>query len=233
MQAVIMAAGKGTRFNQITQTIPKPLIEVQGLPILERTLTNLPETIDEVIIVIGHLGEKIQKRFGSRFKNFKLTYVAQNQLSGTAAALWSAQTALRQEKFLVLNGDDLYSQTDLRKCLKEKLALAVYLYKAAEISSYHAVKEKKGYFAGLYQPTARQLQRGILVVTGAYVLDCRIFDYEPVQLKSGEYGLPQTIAQMAKDQPVKLVKMNFWLPINSPENLKYAEKVLRLSTGTN
>jgi bifunctional UDP-N-acetylglucosamine pyrophosphorylase/glucosamine-1-phosphate N-acetyltransferase len=226
MQAVIMAAGKGTRLRPLTETIPKALIDVNGQTILEYTLSALPEKISEVIIVIGYKGEKIREKFGDNFGRLKLRYIIQNGISGTAGALWSTKELLRKEKFLVLNGDDLYEKFDLEKCLEKELTLAVYFYKASNISSFNAVEESNGFFTGLYQPTAWQLQKGIFIVTGAYVLDERIFNYEPVQLESGEYGLPQTIAKMAKDHPVKLVKMNFWLPINSLKDLKRAEEVL-------
>jgi len=57
-----------------------------------------------------------------------------------------------------------------------------------------------------------------LVNTGAYVLDERIFDYEPVVLPNGELGLPQTIVKMARDFPVALEKATLWYPLSFPEN---------------
>jgi len=60
MQAIILAAGRGTRMGELTNDLPKPLLKISGRPILEYTLANLPREIDEVILVIGYHGHKIK-----------------------------------------------------------------------------------------------------------------------------------------------------------------------------
>ena len=75
MQAIILAAGRGTRLNYLTENCPKPLIKINGKPILEYTLSSLPSQINEIIIIIGYLGEKIRKTFGNKFRNINIKYV--------------------------------------------------------------------------------------------------------------------------------------------------------------
>lgn len=60
MDAVILAAGKGVRLQPYTLTTPKPLLEVQGRPILDHLLGALPDAIDRIIVVIHHLGEQLE-----------------------------------------------------------------------------------------------------------------------------------------------------------------------------
>ena len=61
MQAVILAAGKGTRLKPLTNRKPKALVEVSGTPLLERVLVELEKAgITETILVIGFLGEQIK-----------------------------------------------------------------------------------------------------------------------------------------------------------------------------
>ena len=67
-----------------------------------------------------------------------------------------------------------------------------------------------------------------LVNTGMMVLDQNFFKYDLVPIKGGkEFGLPQTVAKMAKDYPVKIIKTDYWLPVGYPDDLKRAEIHLR------
>src|SRR5437016_4983418 len=109
MQAVILAAGHGTRMVELTQSVPKPMLTVAGKPLLEYKLDALPEKIDEVIIIVGYLGGVIQKHFGGLYDNKRILYVEQEKLDGTAGALWCAKDILH-DRYLVMMGDDIYAK---------------------------------------------------------------------------------------------------------------------------
>ena len=55
MKAVILAAGRGTRLRPLTDDLPKPMVSLRGVPLLEYTLSILPDQIDQIIIVVGWL----------------------------------------------------------------------------------------------------------------------------------------------------------------------------------
>ena len=82
MQAVILAAGNGTRLRPITNHVPKPMIKIGNKTLLEYNIDNLPSEVDEIIFVIGYLGEQIKDYFGSEFKGKKIKYVEQKELLG-------------------------------------------------------------------------------------------------------------------------------------------------------
>ncbi len=107
MQAVILAAGKGTRMYPMTLDKPKPLIEVANKPVLEHNLDKMLGLIDEAIIIVGYKKDQIMSRLGERYHSIKVTYVVQEETLGTGHALMLAEQHVK-DKFLVINGDDLF-----------------------------------------------------------------------------------------------------------------------------
>lgn len=223
MQAVILAAGKGTRMRPLTYDIPKPMLRIKGKPILEYTLAALPEEVDEVVFVVNYLGEHIQNHFGMEHGGRKIHYVLQEELNGTGGALHSCKHLLKDE-FLVINGDDLYRKEDIKAMLENGLSVLTYeienpkrfgVLKVDEDGNLVDIIENKGEIKGKK-----------LINTGTYKLNKKFFDYELVPISETEFGLPQTMMQMAKDYPVKIVKAKEWFPIGFPEDLKDAENVI-------
>lgn len=227
MQAVILAGGKGTRFGKLTEKTPKSLMPICGKPILEYTLSSLPSEIHEVIIVIGHLGNQIKNRFGNRFGSIKIKYVdLKYKLLGTAYSVWQTKQLLKDE-FLVLNGDDLYDKAELAKLLKFDLAIGLAKAIPPRSTYLNIQLDKNKNVASARYPTEEEMKTGILLATGAYVLNKNIFKYKMIKIANGEYGLPQVIFKMAKNYKFKGVPMKRWVQINRPEDIKKAEKVLK------
>ena len=227
MIAVILAAGKGTRFGKITQKIPKSLVLVADKPIIEYTLESLPSSIKEVYLVVGHLGDMIKSHVGKEYKGIKVNYIKLKKLTGTATAVWATKKYLGRKKFLVLYGDDIYSKKELEELVKFPWAFGLAKTIPPSPKYLNLVLDSKKYIVQALYPTTKEMKTGILVSTGAYVIDAKIFKYKPVKLANGEYGLPQTILSTAKDIPIKGVVMKKWIQINSPENVKTAEKILK------
>lgn len=226
MKAVILAAGKGTRFGELTKTIPKALIKISGKPIIEYTLEALPPQIKEVYLVVGHLGNQIKKYVGKEYNGLAIKYIELKNLTGTATAVWKAKKYLGKEKFLVLYGDDIYSKKELEKLVRFNWAFGLAKSIPPTPKYLNMVLDSKKYIIQALYPTAKEMKTGILISTGAYVMDSKIFKYKPVRLANGEYGLPQTVLTAAKSIPIKGVVMKKWLQINSPEDIKKAEKIL-------
>lgn len=114
MDAILLAAGFGTRLRPHTLTTPKPLLPIQGRPILDWTLGSLPEEVSRVVVVVHYLGEQIEKYMQQQkwIKDFKI--VRQDPPKGTGDALRSCKSFVKTSSFLVLNGDDLYGSQDLK-----------------------------------------------------------------------------------------------------------------------
>ncbi len=226
MQCVVLAAGRGARLAPLTDTTPKPLLNVGDHPLLTHILDALPREISEIILVIGYRGEQIQERIGTTWNGIPVRYVTQTPLDGTAHALLAAKPLLSGERFLVVNGDDLYAKADLARLISHPLAILVKptsdsLQASAVIDANGCLEAFEG-----HAPTHETKHR----VCGAYVLDERFFHYPlfPLSVRNNmEYSLPHTLLSLAKDTCVKAEHASFWMPVGTPEELAEAEMYLK------
>ena len=126
MKAVILAGGKGTRLSPYTKVLPKPLMPIGDMPILEVILRQIKIAgIDDVVLTVGHLSELLRAFFqdGSRL-GLNISYNFEDSPLGTAGPI--AFVPNLEETFLVMNGDVL-STVPLRELLqfhKENNAIA-------------------------------------------------------------------------------------------------------------
>ena len=98
-----MAGGKGTRLASITKNIPKPMVTIAGKPLLEYQIENLKENgVDNIILVVGHLGEVIREHFGDGTAfGVNISYFIEETPLGTAGALTKMKGRLENTFFLV------------------------------------------------------------------------------------------------------------------------------------
>ena len=109
MKIVIMAGGKGTRIAEVNSQVPKPMIPIDGKPILEHQINVLKrQGYREFILIIGHLGHIIQDYFkdGSGW-DVHIQYITEESPLGTAGALYFLKEEIR-ENFLLVNGDIIF-----------------------------------------------------------------------------------------------------------------------------
>lgn len=221
MQAVVLAAGKGVRLGELTKDRPKPLISINGRPLLEHALEQLPDTIKELIMVIGYHGDQLQKHFGDTYHGRPVRYcqLADTELTGTATALSKAKSLLHN-RFLVIHGDDIHAKSDLEECLVHPLAYGVCKQYPKNAKGLSIEVSPEGFVTGAHPIQEAELSMGVFITCGAYVLDQRIFKEAPVRLASGEFGLPHTILELAKHTPVKAVRMDNWLSVTYPADIE-------------
>ena len=119
MKAVILAAGKGTRMGDLTEETPKPMLPVEGRPILEHILTGLRDAgIQEFCLITGWKAEVIESYFGdgSAF-GAQIDYVRQEVQDGTGKAPELAKVFVGEAPFLLTYGDILVKPDTYRQML--------------------------------------------------------------------------------------------------------------------
>lgn len=115
MKTVIMAGGKGTRIQRIASDIPKPMIPINGIPVLEREIRSLAsQGFRDIIITISHMGDKIIDYFGNGSSyGVNIQYYSETTPLGNAGALFKLKNQL-SEPFLLLNADAIFD-VDFRR----------------------------------------------------------------------------------------------------------------------
>lgn len=115
-QAILLAAGRGTRLFPATKAMPKTLLKVKGKPIIEYTLDRLADfKIKEIIIVIGHFGNKIKNHVGDSYKGVPVKYIFNPIYDKTNSiySLWLTKDIV-EEDIIVINADTLFNRDVLK-----------------------------------------------------------------------------------------------------------------------
>ena len=107
MKVVIMAGGRGTRIAELFPDIPKPLIPVDGMPILEREIRSLAsQGFKDIILTVGYLAGKIIDYIGDGNRiGVKIDYFVEETPLGNAGALFQLREKIGEEPFFLLNAD--------------------------------------------------------------------------------------------------------------------------------
>lgn len=225
MDAIILAAGRGTRLRPLTDTTPKPLIPIHGRGTLPRLLDMLPEAIGRVVIVMGYLGQQIQEEIGDMSHDRPVEYVVQERLDGTGGALRWARPRIRSERFLAINGDDLYAARDLERLVECERGLLVQT-KILPKDKMDIWKVKEGKIVDM--GTGKKGKKGVMN-PGAYLLGHEWFDTEPTLTpgKTDEWSIPHAIPQLLKTHPFTAVEASFWQMCGTFEEIAEAETLLQ------
>ena len=235
--AVVLAAGRGTRMKGLTDDLPKPMLPIAGKPLLEHILMVLKDAgIERFAIVTGYRAEKIEQHFGdgSRF-GVEIAYGRQEVRDGTARALLLGRKAVGKRPFLLAWGDILTERTNYPAMLArfdERSADGVLAvnwiddpYRGAavyvdESDRIERIVEKPP------QGTATTHWNN----AGIGVFKPELFDYaEAVQPSPrGEYELPDAISAMIRDgrRIYTYALEGYWSDVGTPEDLAAAEKRL-------
>ena len=210
MQAVILAAGKGTRTYPLTLTRPKPLLTVMNKKIIEHNLEQLQGLVTEAIIIIGYKGEMIKEKIGNSFGNIKITYVEQKELLGPGHALIQAKDLI-DDRFIVINGDDFYSKEDLKRCMSHNYCVLAQKVPDPENFGIFVLKNNK------VEKIVEKPKEFIsdLANTGVYVFDKKIFEFELEKTERNELEITDYVTELAKNHDIYLETVqDYWFPVS-------------------
>lgn len=220
---MLLAAGVGSRLEPLTTQVPKPLVPIANVPVMEHMLRLLKaHGIDEVYANLHYLPHKITEYFGSGDKvGMKLIFRHEEQLSGDAGGVRSMKEHLLDGTFIVVMGD-LLTDADLTTIIKEhkdKKALAsIALKRVDDVTRFGiVVQNEDGFITGFQEKPAVEDALSNLASTGIYILEPEVFAHIP---ETGEFGFgrqlfPQLVAKGLPVLGIEMAKGTYWSDVGA------------------
>ncbi|GIW85439.1 MAG: hypothetical protein KatS3mg107_1099 [Gemmataceae bacterium] len=221
MEAIVLAAGQGTRLRPHTATTPKPLLPVQGRPILDWILAALPP-VERLIVVVHHLAEQIEDYLREQRHIRHWVSVYQEQPRGTGHALMSCRSLVVSERCLVVNGDDLIHAADLARLAAVPQGLLVHPVTTPHLFGIVFRRPDGTLDRIVEKPT--DLSPPQWANIGAYLFPHRVFDLELPLSPRGEYEITDAVTLLAQQYSFFVVEAQGWIPIGNPEQWAAAQQ---------
>jgi UDP-N-acetylglucosamine diphosphorylase/glucosamine-1-phosphate N-acetyltransferase len=224
MQAVLLAAGEGTRMRPLTASLPKPMLPVADRPLAAHTVdAAVAAGVEELVIVVGYEATAVREYFGEEYRGVPVAYAVQEDQLGTAHAVRCARDHL-DGRFAVLNGDDLYDSPSIEALLERgRDRPVVGTYQAADPTSYGVFELEDGVVTDVVEkPTDPPTDR---INVGAYVFPEAARDWLDVpESDRGEYEITDVLARTIVERSVGTVQVTRWLGCGRPWELLEANE---------
>jgi glucose-1-phosphate thymidylyltransferase long form len=229
MQAIVPAAGEGTRLRPLTADRPKGLVDVAGQPILTHCFESLLSAgIDDIVVVVGYRGDDIVEHYGEEFRGVPLTYAWQDERLGLGHAVLTAEEYVSGD-VVVWNGDnvgdvDLTGMVERHRTAEAAATLLVDDVSPKRASEGAAFVLEDGEPVGVVEKPDDP--PSTLVSRGVYVFSEHVFDaldrIEPSA--RGEYELADAVDRlMTRGCRVETVALDGWLlNVNTPATVERA-----------
>ena len=183
MLTIIMAGGRGTRISELFPNIPKPLIPIDNIPVLEREINSLRnQGFTDMILTVSHMADKIMDYFGNGSKlGVKIEYFVEETPLGNAGALYKLRDRIGTEPFLLLNADavfdvDFNRMVDFHKANNALVTLFTHPNSHPYDSGLIIADEKNRVQAWLAKEDERPTYYKNRVNAGLHVIDPKVLD---------------------------------------------------------
>ena len=144
---MILCGGLGKRLRPVTETVPKPLIEIKDdYTILDKQLFDFKNAgVDEVYLLTGFLHEKIKERYGDEYNGVKIHYVIEDEPLGTLNAIRLGMEAINGDKQCIIRNGDIVSDVNIKAMIEYgvKSSLPVIMF-VTQMQSPYGIVEMNG-----------------------------------------------------------------------------------------
>ncbi|MEX0843979.1 MAG: sugar phosphate nucleotidyltransferase [Balneolaceae bacterium] len=220
-RAIILAGGKGTRLKPYTVAMPKPLVPIDDMPILEIVIRQLASHgFDHITIAVSHLSELIKAFFGDGSKwNLTIDYSVEEKPLSTMGPLTLIEDL--PDNFLIMNGDvltDLNYGEFFEKHVEENNIFTISSYFRKEVSEYGVLNvNEKHDLVNFFEKPEQEIQ----VSMGVYAASKEILTFIPDNTFFGFDHLMHTLIKHNRFPKVRSFR-GYWLDIGRPDDYERA-----------
>ena len=233
--ALILAAGKGTRMWPLTENIPKPLLSICGLPIIERQIQELKKVgVKKLYILIGYQMKELSDYLGKTKFGIDIEYIIQEEQKGTGHAVNQAKNII-QGNFYCINGDLIIDSENLERLKENENNLTMMVTDVKDGSNFGVIESMNGRLVSINE---KGISGESTINAGLFLFNEKIFDAIDNIEKSirGEYELTDALQDISNDIHI-LEYQGFWKDIGTPWDLitaneKYMHKLKNQIKGT-
>lgn len=233
MKIVIPMAGFGTRLRPHTWSRPKPLVSTAGKPVLGHVLdmfSSLPE-IDELVSIVGYLGEQIEAYVASDYPGWKARFVYQDEMLGQSHAVWLAREGL--EGPMVLAFVDTIIEVDLSTLGDEPADAIAWVKEVEDPRRFGVVEVDDAGYARQIIEKPKDITNNLALVGFYYFSEARaLLDAIEQQMKSdkqlgGEYYLADAInIMLSSGLKMRVEEVEVWKDCGKPGPLLETNRYL-------
>jgi len=235
MKAMILAAGKGTRLGEITEKIPKALVEINGKTILQMAVEKCTSAgFGEIIVNVHHLADIVENEvFRLNKAGYSIVVSDEREaLLETGGGLFKASYFFNDEPFLIYNVDiitdlDLSAMLDYHFRMKGLATLAVRnragnrFFLVNGNGLLHGWVNRATEERAVVRKTTDELKE--IAFSGIHIINPVIFNF----MEEGVYSMTSLYLQLATDQNIYTFPHDdgYWFDIGTPENLKQVKRI--------
>ena len=227
MKVFILAGGFGTRLGDLTKNLPKPLVDVNGKPIIEWVILNLKKyNLNDITISTHYLPEKIMNYFGDGSDlGVKISYLFEEEPLGTGGAIKKFSENIEDEKFIAINGDNL-ADFNWDKIIEDyndsENKVLLTLNKVKDVSQFGVAEILDNKIINFIEKPKPEEAPSDLINSGAYILDKELLKMLPDGKSSIERDFFEKITK--KGLISYSIHEGLWLPTDNLERLNNAIK---------
>lgn len=225
MKAIILAGGLGTRLRPLTDTTPKPLLPVAGIPIIEHALKNfLRHGITDVVLSVGYQADKIKDYFGDGGAwGMHITYSVEDQPLGTGGALKRAAAGVG-ETLLAINGDNLADfdwTSALASHSRNNADITLALYPVEDVTHYGIARLEGEKIVEFVEKPAADKAPSNLNNAGGYIFEPSALDILPNGVSSIEKDCFEKLG--SEGAVFAFLHQGQWFPTDTPDAYRRAQ----------